>query len=217
MSAFSKSLRAEIARIETVASDIAKGKFISSVSHELRSPLHGVLAGVELLQDSQLTPFQEEMALSVAIAGRTLLDTVNHILDYSKISNLTNDQKKERARVDAARHKSADMNHQESQPGNMIDVDLARLTEEVAESVVSAFRYSQSFEASLPAIEHNGSTSRRGSLAQSEKGDVSVTLDIDKRSSWTTPMAPGSWTRVLTNIGKRLTCISTYLGSNMSQ
>ena len=36
LSAFSHSLRAEISRTETVSSDIAKGKFISSVSHELR-------------------------------------------------------------------------------------------------------------------------------------------------------------------------------------
>jgi hypothetical protein len=39
LSAFSHSLRAEISRIETVSSDIAKGKFISSVSHELRTSL----------------------------------------------------------------------------------------------------------------------------------------------------------------------------------
>ena len=40
LSAFGHSLRAEISRIETISSDIAKGKFISSVSHELRmSPL----------------------------------------------------------------------------------------------------------------------------------------------------------------------------------
>jgi hypothetical protein len=36
-SAFGHSLRAEISRIETTASDVAKGKFISSISHELRS------------------------------------------------------------------------------------------------------------------------------------------------------------------------------------
>lgn len=37
LSAFGHSLRAEIGRIETISSDIAKGKFISSVSHELRT------------------------------------------------------------------------------------------------------------------------------------------------------------------------------------
>jgi signal transduction histidine kinase len=153
------------------------------------SPLHGILAGVELLQDSKLTPFQEEMSLSVALAGRTLLDTVNHVLDYSKISNLTRDQKKDRARVDAARHKSAEV--EESHKDLLIVIDLARMTEEVVESVVSAHRFSQSFE--------------RGEI-KPQKGEeeepVSVILDIDKRDSWSTAMDPGSWTRVLTNVGK---------------
>jgi hypothetical protein len=36
LSAFGHSLRAEFSRIETTASDAAKGKFISSISHELR-------------------------------------------------------------------------------------------------------------------------------------------------------------------------------------
>jgi hypothetical protein len=39
LSAFGHSLRAEISRIETISSDVAKGKFISSVSHELRTLL----------------------------------------------------------------------------------------------------------------------------------------------------------------------------------
>jgi signal transduction histidine kinase len=152
------------------------------------SPLHGILAGVELLQDSKLTPFQEEMSLSVALAGRTLLDTVNHVLDYSKISNLTRDQKRDRARVDAARHKSAEV--EEVDKDLLIVIDLARMTEEVVESVVSAYRYSQAFE-------------RRGSNPKSrEQEPLSVILDIDKRDSWCTAMMPGSWTRCLTNIGK---------------
>jgi hypothetical protein len=36
LAAFGHSLRAEFSRIETIASDVAKGKFISSISHELR-------------------------------------------------------------------------------------------------------------------------------------------------------------------------------------
>jgi signal transduction histidine kinase len=191
LSAFGHSLRAEISRIETVASDVAKGKFISSVSHELRSPLHGILAGVELLQDTQLTPFQEEMSLSVALAGRTLLDTVNHILDYSKISNLTRGQKKDRARVDAARHKSAHV--EETDKAMLTVIDLARMTEEVVESVVSAHRFSKSFD-------RNGTVSKTDSSALSQPHTVSFVLDIAKRDSWATAMTPGSWTRVLSNI-----------------
>lgn len=138
------------------------------------------------------------MALSVALAGRTLLDTVNHILDYSKISNLTRDQKKERTRIDAARHKPADTN--EYNPHDMVDVDIARLTEEVVESVVNAFRYSQSFADT--STDNRGSAARAETDAQLGNRSISVTLDIDKRASWNTPMTPGSWTRVLTNIGK---------------
>jgi signal transduction histidine kinase len=191
LSAFGHSLGAEISRIETVASDLAKGKFISSVSHELRSPLHGILAGVELLQDTQLTPFQEEMSLSVALAGRTLLDTVNHILDYSKISNMTRGQKKDRARVDAARHKSAHV--EDADKAFLTVIDLARMTEEVVESVVSAHRFSKSFD-------RNGTAAKTESSALSQPGTVSFVLDIEKRDSWATAMTPGSWTRVLSNI-----------------
>jgi signal transduction histidine kinase len=143
---------------------------------------------VELLQDSKLTPFQEEMSLSVALAGRTLLDTVNHVLDYSKISNLTRDQKRDRARVDAARHKSAEV--EEGDKNLLIVIDLARMTEEVVESVVSAYRFSKSFE--------RGESKAR----KEEQEPVSVILDIDKQDSWCTAMAPGTFTRVLTNIGK---------------
>lgn len=112
-----------------MASDTAKSTFISTVSHELRTPLFGILAGIELIQDTQLTAFQSEMALSVTLAGRTLLDTVDNILDYSKISNMAKDEKNSRARVELSRNKSA--NEKSNSGTRMIHVDIARLTEEV--------------------------------------------------------------------------------------
>ena len=139
------------------------------------------------------------MSLSVALAGRTLLDTVNHVLDYSKISNLTRGQKRDRARIDASRHKSAEV--EEGGKNLLIFIDLARMTEEVVEGVVSAHRFSHSFE-------------RGESKPQNQHQErVSVILDIDKRNSWSTAMAPGTWTRVLTNIGKRVSIpLDNYLG-----
>lgn len=73
--AFSNSIMAEVNRLETMAADQAKSSFISSVSHELRSPLHGVLGGVEFLEESKLDSFQKDMARSIKMAGITLLDT----------------------------------------------------------------------------------------------------------------------------------------------
>ena len=81
LAAFGHSLTAELARLNALASEIAKGSFISSISHELRSPLHGVLAGAEFLQESALTPYQQEMALTITLAGRTLLNTYVYSLE----------------------------------------------------------------------------------------------------------------------------------------
>ena len=164
---------------------------VTNTISPIGSPLHGILAGVELLQDTHLTPFQEEMSLSVELAGRTLLDTVNHILDYSKISNLTRDQKRDRAKADAARHKSAHI--EDGDKALLTIVDLARITEDVVETVVSASRFSRSFDSNRPV-------SSPQSLASREAEAVSVVLNIEKRDSWSTAMTPGSWTRVLTNI-----------------
>jgi hypothetical protein len=75
LSAFGHSLMAELSRLETLAADKAKETFISSISHELRSPLHGVLAGVEFLQETELSLFQQEMSHTIFKAGKTLLDT----------------------------------------------------------------------------------------------------------------------------------------------
>ncbi|KAJ5249131.1 hypothetical protein N7468_000582 [Penicillium chermesinum] len=52
MAAFSNSVMAEVSRMDVEAADRAKSDFISSISHELRSPLHGVLGTVELLQET---------------------------------------------------------------------------------------------------------------------------------------------------------------------
>ncbi|CAD0056734.1 unnamed protein product [Aureobasidium pullulans] len=52
--AFGNAVMTELARSEADYVSRAKSDFISSISHELRSPLHGVLASVELLNDSTI-------------------------------------------------------------------------------------------------------------------------------------------------------------------
>jgi hypothetical protein len=126
------------------------------------------------------------MAQSVALAGRTLLDTVDHILDYSKISNLTRGQKRERAKVDSLRHQVTDDIHS----SGLGSVDLARLTEEVVESAISAHRHSR----------------RPQDVGPSTRHAVSVTLDIEKRESWITAMMPGTWVRILNNVLGKARC-----------
>lgn len=80
MASWSHSILAELGRLQALASDKAKGSFISSISHELRSPLHGILAGLEFLEETELTAFQLEMAHTIRTAGKALLDTVRKAL-----------------------------------------------------------------------------------------------------------------------------------------
>jgi signal transduction histidine kinase len=79
LAAFSNSVMAEVARLDTQLADSAKADFISSISHELRSPLHGILGTTELLRDTQIDPQQSNMAQTIETCGKTLLDTINHV------------------------------------------------------------------------------------------------------------------------------------------
>ncbi|KAG0636886.1 hypothetical protein HOY80DRAFT_1138752 [Tuber brumale] len=90
MIAFGNSIMAEIGRLHSVSADRAKGDFISSVSHELRSPLHGILASAEFLSETDLDNFQRSFVDTVESCGRTLLDTINHVLDFSKLNSFGN-------------------------------------------------------------------------------------------------------------------------------
>lgn len=77
--AFGDSIISEVSRIVWAFTERSKSDFISSLSHELRSPLHGILASAELLHASSLEPTQRDMAKMVETCGLTLLDTMNHL------------------------------------------------------------------------------------------------------------------------------------------
>ena len=76
---FGNSIVSEISRVHWTTTEKSKFDFISSVSHELRSPLHGILASAELLHATSLQPAQLEMVRMIESSGLTLLDTTDHL------------------------------------------------------------------------------------------------------------------------------------------
>ncbi|HVT55430.1 MAG TPA: histidine kinase dimerization/phospho-acceptor domain-containing protein, partial [Xanthobacteraceae bacterium] len=63
----------------------AKSRFLAVVSHEVRTPLNGVLGMANLLIDSGLSPEQLTYAKSIKTSGEALLSLIEEILDFSKI------------------------------------------------------------------------------------------------------------------------------------
>ena len=66
------------------ASD-AKSRFLANMSHEVRTPLNGMLGMIQAISLDPLSELQRERLDVVQEAGRTLLTTLNDVLDFSKI------------------------------------------------------------------------------------------------------------------------------------
>ena len=74
------------ARDEAVAGVRAKEQFLSNMSHEIRTPMNGMLGALELLSNSGLDPHQSELIQVAVTSGEALLDVINEVLDFAKIS-----------------------------------------------------------------------------------------------------------------------------------
>lgn len=63
----------------------AKNRFIANMSHEMRTPLHGIMGTTDLLEGTPLTAEQKELSKTIHASARTLLSLVNDVLDISRI------------------------------------------------------------------------------------------------------------------------------------
>ena len=67
------------------AANLAKRRFVSSVSHEMRTPLNAIIGMSDLLRSTELDRDQKEMVRSLDSASKLLLALVDDVLDFSKI------------------------------------------------------------------------------------------------------------------------------------
>jgi PAS domain S-box-containing protein len=80
-----KNVELESARRVADKANLAKSDFLSSMSHEIRSPLNAILGLAYLLEQANLDPDANHMVRKIRASGRMLLSLISDILDVSKI------------------------------------------------------------------------------------------------------------------------------------
>jgi two-component system sensor histidine kinase RpfC len=63
----------------------AKGRFLANVSHEMRTPLNGVIAMADVLRETKLTESQKEIVDTLGTSAQLLLAQIEDVLDMAKI------------------------------------------------------------------------------------------------------------------------------------
>jgi signal transduction histidine kinase/CheY-like chemotaxis protein len=77
--------RLEEALGKAEAANQAKSTFVATISHELRTPMNGILGMTSLLLDTRLTQKQVHFAETVRTSAEALLEIINDILDFSRM------------------------------------------------------------------------------------------------------------------------------------
>lgn len=74
-----------VAKEQAEAASVAKSQFVANISHELRTPMNGIMGFSGLLASSGLNAEQAEFNEMIKVSSMHLLDLINDILDFSKI------------------------------------------------------------------------------------------------------------------------------------
>ena len=219
LQAFGNNLMAEIHRLDIETANNQHATLISSISHELRSPLHGILGSSELLRDAPLNLMQRDMIQTMESCGQTLLDIINHLLDFAKINQSSINQSAKDLTVHR-KHGSKSRKHPipalkrrqstKKNPGTVRpsastpQVDLGVITEEVVDAVYAGHCFQRMPKFQFHTLDTVRSAKDRVSsnhIANTGEGNnVAIILDIDQSVNWNMRMEPGAWRRILMNI-----------------
>lgn len=85
LSAFCATVMTQVRRLDVQAMIQMKSDFLGSISHEMRTPLHGILSNLELLAETKDENDRNDLMEMARYSGASLLDSVDRLLSFNKI------------------------------------------------------------------------------------------------------------------------------------
>ncbi|CAG7955912.1 unnamed protein product [Penicillium salamii] len=199
---FGNSIMAEVHRLGAHFADRAKSDMLAGLSHELRSPLHGIFGTSELLGDTVLDTLQRGFIHTISSCAFTLLGSINQLLEYASINDVRPSSvvKTPGGGINALKGGSNSTVRRFSHSGK-VDVDtcveLDSAVEDAIETVFAGYSFVDNSRSSLRRFV--GYPTLNGDSLDT-KGPVKVVLDIDGSENWRFSTRPGAWHVIITNI-----------------
>lgn len=222
LDAFSRLVASEVLNAETQKAEKAKSDALGSLSHELRSPLHGINLSTELLNDTDLSVFQGNALHTIEVCCRTMLDTIDHLLDFSKVNSLGPERAQDSLSANRYRHPKNSSPSHFGKKSLLTHVRLDGLVEEVVASVFAGFNFQhmsvtprlterETTTASTLAAAHKGldgqfAADQLSAMFENQGtpimkfGNTSVYITIDPTCDWLFHTHPGAIRRIVMNL-----------------
>lgn len=77
----------DLARREAETAVRARNDFLAVMNHEMRTPMHAIIALSSLLQETELTPEQRLMVETILKSSNLLATLINDVLDLSRLED----------------------------------------------------------------------------------------------------------------------------------
>lgn len=202
--AFGNSVMAEVHRLGAHFADRAKSDLLAGLSHELRSPLHGIFGTSELLGDTVLDTLQRGFVHTISSCAFTLLGSINQLLEFASINDVQPSS--------VVKTPGGGLNPTSDAGGlngtarrfshsGKVDIDtcveLDGAVEDAIETVFAGYSFVHNSRSSLRHVTGN-LTLNDDTL--DTKGRVKVILDIENYKDWRFSTRPGAWHVIVTNI-----------------
>ena len=142
--------------------------------------------------------YQGSLMDTINACGRTLLDTMNQVLDYSKIISL----EKRFRHLDRRRPTSLELKNMHRAAAHLDTfsaTDLSILAEEVVDGVCLGHYHNQHFSSSSDVLTNLEAKNGAGAELQTTHPKVDVAIDISP-NDWVYHIPPGALRRIIMNI-----------------